>query len=437
MTTILATIFVLGVLIFFHELGHFLMAKWAGIRVERFSLGFPPTLVSKKWGETVYAIGVIPLGGYVKMSGDNPHEETAGKPWEFMSKPVWKRFLVVFAGPFMNFVLAVAVLAGLYTIRGIEAESVYVGNVLAESSAAKAGLMTGDNIVSIDGLEVRSYYHMLEMLRDKIGMPVEIKSYRGTSERCDTLVAERDYVINIEGDSIEVGTIGVGNLVVVGEVTPGRPAEEAGIQPGDIIISVDGTPVKSFNHMAGIIYKKPEQPVEVAWRRGDQIFSKTLMTYRDNMVYSSGDTVEIGLIGVGSQPVYERINVFSAVTAGFDRSFLYVRLVSEFVWKLIIREAKPSEIGGPIFIGKWAGSTAQAGIDVLLEFLALLSVNLAVLNVLPIPILDGGHIVFLVAEKIKGSPPSIKARVIAQQIGIAFMIILVIFVTFNDIMRLI
>ncbi len=344
--TILATIFVLGVLVFFHELGHFIVAKRSGIRVEKFSLGFPPTLISRKWGETEYAIGVIPLGGYVKMAGEHPNEEVRGEPWEFMSKPIWKRFLVIAAGPFMNFVLAIIVLSGLYMVRGQEIEAVHIGYV-----------------------------------------------------------------------------------------SPNSPAEKAGLKTGDMIVAIDGVEIKTFQEMADIIYKKVEQPVEVTWRRDSTTMTSTLVTYKDFAVTPKGDTIAVGKIGIGNQPVFKRLGIFKAFAAGVSQSVFYVTKVFEFVGGLLSRSVTASEIGGPILISQIAGATARAGFDILLEFLALLSVNLAVLNILPIPLLDGGHLIFLLIEKLKGSPVSIKTRLIVQQIGIAFLLILVIFVTINDIGR--
>ncbi len=346
MTTVLATIFVLGILIFFHELGHFLVAKKAGIRVEKFSLGFPPTILSKKWGETEYAIGIIPLGGYVKMAGENPFDENKGEPWEFMSKPPWKRFLVIFAGPFTNFLLAAVVLAGIYFFRGSPVDAVYI---------------------------------------DK--------------------------------------------------VKPDYPAAMTGIEPGDKIISVDGTKINSFEKMADIIGPKAGSTVVVSWERGNQLFTDTMATIAENEKLSNGDSVVISRIGVERRIVYKRLGLFAAIGTGFSESAYYVQKVFEFVWGLISRKVDVSNIGGPIVIGKYAGITARAGFDVLMEFLALLSVNLAVLNVLPIPVLDGGHLLFLLIEKIKGSPVSAKSRIVAQQVGMAFLIMLIIFVTYNDITR--
>lgn len=344
--TIIATIFVIGVLVFIHELGHFLVAKWAGIRVDKFSLGFPPTLVSRRWGETIYAVGVIPLGGFVKMAGENPDEETTGEPWEFMSKPVWKRALVIAAGPLMNFFLAILVLAGLYFVRGKDIDQVVVGTVL-----------------------------------------------------------------------------------------PDRPAAQAGIIPDDTIIAIDNTPVSSFAEMAEIISQKIEEPVIVTWKSDDILKTDTLITFRGYNPRPAGDSVAVGQIGIGGKIVYRRLGPIRAIAAGFSQSLFYVKMVAEFVWGLISQKSDPREIGGPILIGQLAGITVRAGFDILLEFLALLSVNLAVVNILPIPVFDGGHLVFLTVEKLKGSPLSLQARIIAQQIGIVFIIIFFIFVTFNDIAR--
>ncbi len=345
MITILATIFVLGVLIFIHELGHFAVAKWSGIRVEKFSLGFPPTLISKKKGETEYAIGVIPLGGYVKMAGENPGEETKGEPYEFMSKPVWKRFLVILAGPFMNFVLAVIVLAGLYLVRGKD-------------------------------------------------------------------------------------------MVTVGQVLEDGPAEQAGMKSGDVILSIDGIEIESFYQMANrIIYPRVEEPITVTWMRDGQKFTETIVTYK-GWRQTGGDSIAVGQIGISPGfPKYEPLGFFGAMAAGFNQTIYYVEEIYHFVVGFFTQRTKASDLGGPVLIAQVAGEAARIGIAALLDFLALLSVNLAILNILPIPVLDGGHIVFLFLEKLKGSPVSIKARLVAQQIGMALLLVLVIYITFNDISR--
>ena len=352
MITLLATIFVLGILIFVHELGHFLVAKKSGIRVERFSLGFPPKLIGKKIGDTEYCISWIPLGGYVKMAGEEPDEkELKGEPWEFMSKPVRTRALVVFAGPAMNFILAILIFWGIIFLAGRQ---------------------------------------------------------------------------EIHEDTNQIGL-----------VAPGGPADKAGIKSGDQIISINGIEVSTFKDMAEIIHQQVEKPVEVTWKRDEEEYTAMITTYKDRVLDEEGQFKYIGKIGIG--PTYTTIKVgfFRALLEGIDTSIFILVETIKFIIGLITGTASIKLVGGPVFIAQVAGQTAKTGIVSLLSFTALLSVNLCLINVLPIPVLDGGHLLFLGIEKIKGRPLSLKQRAAMQQIGLAFLILLIIFVTYNDFLRLI
>lgn len=350
MTTIVATIFVLGILIFFHELGHFLVAKRSGIRVERFSLGFPPKMIGKTIGETEYCISWVPLGGYVKMAGEDPEAaQLEGKPYEFMSKPVGIRAMVIAAGPIMNLVLAVLIFWGILFFRGKH---------------------------------------------------------------------------EIHDDTNQVG------LVAAGE-----PADKAGIKPGDHIVAVNGVDVNTFWEMAEIIYQHVEEEVEVKWRRDGEEFTARMTTFKDRVLDENGEIVEVGKIGVGPSYTTIRVGFFRALLDAADTVWFILVESIKFIIGLITGAASAKLLGGPLFIAQTAGQTAKSGFVNLLSFMALLSVNLSLINLLPIPVLDGGHLLFLGIEKIKGTPLSLKQRATMQQIGLAFLILLIIFVTYNDFLR--
>lgn len=350
MTTAVATIFVLGILIFFHELGHFLVAKKSGIRVEKFSLGFPPKMIGKKIGDTEYCLSWIPLGGYVKMAGEDPYEsKIEGKPDEFASKPVGIRAMVIAAGPVMNLVLAVLIFWGIIFFRGKH---------------------------------------------------------------------------EIHDDTNQVG------LVAAGE-----PADLAGIQPGDQIVSVNGTDVSTFWDMAEIIYQHVEEPVEIKWVHDGQEFTASITTFKDRVLDENGEVKEVGKIGIGPSYTTVKVSFFNSLFDAVDTVWFILVESIKFIIGLITGAASVKLLGGPLFIAQTAGETARSGFVNLLSFVALLSVNLSLINLLPIPVLDGGHLLFLSIEKLKGSPLSLKQRATMQQIGLAFLILLIIFVTYNDLLR--
>jgi regulator of sigma E protease len=351
LTTALATILVLGVLIFVHELGHFLVAKWSGIKVERFSLGFPPKMIGFTRGETEYCISWVPLGGYVKMAGENPDEsEITGDPREFMSKSVMTRAGVILAGPVMNYVAAIILFAIVFFFWG-----------------------------------------------------------RPTPD------AEH---------------------VVVGPVIAGSPADSAGIKPGDVIVAIEHQPVKTFQEMASLVHVRPNQFVEVAWKRGDDVYSAVIATMTDTIKTESGADSAVGRIGIGMGYITEEMGPIDAIAGGFSQTFAVTGAMFKFLGDLFSGTISIRMVSGPVGIAQMAGQVAREGFDMLLSFMALLSVNLAVLNILPIPILDGGHLVFLLFEKVRGRPLTIKQRAIAQQVGLALLLLLIVTVTYHDVLRL-
>ncbi len=355
-------IFVLGVLVFIHELGHFIVAKRVGIKVERFSLGFPPYIFTKTVGETAYSIGIIPLGGFVKMLGENPDEESAKNAAtdttasvshrEFGAKSIGQRALVIIAGPFMNYLLAIALFVGIFLFGG---------------------------------------------------RPV--------------FDHER---------------------LVVGTVTENFPAAQAGLQTNDQIIGIDGYPISDFDSLRVRINKKVAAPLQLTWVRGADTMNATLTTHLEEIPALKGGLDSIGIIGF-TQKVqgYSYYSFTESVQRGFVTTHMIVWETVKFVKKAISGEVSAKLIGGPLFIAQQSGKEAEKGATNLFFFMALLSVNLAVLNVLPIPILDGGHLVFLAVERLRGRPLSVRSRTLAQQIGIAFFFVMIIFVTYNDILRMV
>ena len=351
MLEILAFIFVLGLLIFVHELGHFMLAKASGIRVETFSLGFPPKMIGFRKGDTEYCISWIPLGGYVKMAGEKPEEsEVRGEPWEFMSKPVWKRMLVILAGPAMNYILTIVILFGIYFFKGEP--------VIDETRA------------------------------------------------------------------------------LIGQVLKDNPAESAGLKPKDVIIGVDDSTVTSFQSMYDIVTKRPGESAKLTWLRGADTITAIVQIRSDTTMNDKGDIVVLGKIGVGQDVTYKPMGFFPSLNQGFIMTNIYAGTIFKFLKDVVTGSVSTKLIGGPLFIAQAVGEAAKTGFVEVLLLAAILSVNLGVVNMIPIPVLDGGQALFLIIEKIKGRPLSMRARSIAQQIGFVFLILLIIFVTKNDIWRI-
>jgi regulator of sigma E protease len=351
LTTILATIVVLGVLIFVHELGHFLVAKYFKVRVEVFSLGFPPKLISKQVGETDYRISVVPLGGYVKLLGENPHDEVPAEliPYSFLHRPLYQRAAIVLAGPAFNFFFAVISLFLVFAFSGLPYVPTEIGRVIADSPAAQAGLQAGDSIVAVDGAPVKRWEELSKIIRGRGGEPLHLTVKRGDEELKFTLTPEKKEGLNIFGQKVQAFQIGVAS-------------------------------------------------------------SERLAT--------------------------EELGPFQAFGEGVVYSLRIAALTLQSMYKLIAREISVDTLGGPIMIAQVAGKQAEMGFVHLIHFMAVLSVNLALLNLLPVPVLDGGHLVFLFLEAVRGKPVEVKHREMAQALGMVLILTLMVLVFYHDIMRL-
>lgn len=355
MNSVLSFVIVLGVLIFVHELGHFLLAKAFGVRVLKFSLGFGNKVVGRQWGETEYLISAFPLGGYVKMYGEQPGEEVSPEDREcsFSHKAVWQRFGIVFGGPLFNLLFAVGLFFCMFTFAGIPepVDSTRIGEVSAGSAAEQAGIKVGDVVRTINGKSVTSWSHVSENIKDSGGQEVTLGLERQGQELTCTAKPTMQKVKNLFGEE-------------VGE-----------------------------RYMLGIV-------------RSDEV------RYRDAAI---GESVEAALIQT------------------WNLGYLTVMGIV----KMIQRVIPASELGGPIRIAELAGQQMEAGWMNLLYFMGLLSVNLGVLNLLPVPVLDGGHLVFLSLEAMRRRPLSERTMEISQKIGIAILGTLMVFVFYNDILRLV
>ncbi len=447
MTTILSFVLVIGVLILIHELGHFLVARWTGVGVERFSLGFGPVLLRWRGKETEYCLSAIPMGGYVKMLGEeSPLEGAASLPYDpkkaFALKPLWVRFLIVFAGPAMNFVLAAFIVAVVLMTMGRPVWPPAVGRVVEESPAASAGLRSGDVITAIDGKRIAYWEDVDRAVAASNGHPLEVAVKRGDTVQSIAVTPRQTTVQDpILRESKTTWDIGAGPQSVpqISSVGPGSPAEAGGLQPGDVVISVAGRRVHTAEDLVQMIRSRPRQPLPVEIERDGRRFTLTVTPNAEEEKTSGGGTIQIGRIqaGIGSKAVsFVAYDPARALWHGVTWTKEMTTVTLKGFWKLVVGTIDRSNIGGPIQIASLAGQQAREGLGPLAMFTAIISVNLAVLNFLPVPMLDGGHLFFFVIEAVLGRPLSLRKREAAQQLGFVLLMLLMVYALYNDLMRI-
>lgn len=434
---ILSTIFyflvTIGALVLVHELGHFAAAKLFGMRVDRFSIGFPPRAFGKQIGETDYCISWVPIGGYVKIAGmidesfDTEFVNREPQPWEFRAKPIWQRMIVMAGGVIMNVVLAVGIFWGIiYTSGKTVWPTTTVGYVTEKSAAEEAGLRPGDRILAINGREIR-YWDEIEnsIYVDQMGEDLSINVDR--DGHALTLSVPRTAIPSIA--ERRFGILPEGVVPVVVSVEAGKPAALAGLEAGDVITHLGGEPV-DFYSLPRLIRRHPSAPVALVWSRAGQTMQATVTP-----------TAE-GLIGIAFNPRYDgpvdrrRFSIFGALGEAILDSRNAVGAFITNISAIVAGTVSFSEsVGGPVRIAQIASRSAQAGWTSFLTVMAWLSLTLALLNLLPFPALDGGHLMFLTYEGIFRREIPTKVKIALQQAGFALLLVFMAFVVYNDIVN--
>lgn len=437
MITVIAGIAMLGVLVFVHELGHFCVAKFCGVKVLKFSLGFGPKLLSKTWGETEYLICAIPLGGYVQMLGEGTgsNGEAARltdeeKAFSFAEKSVGKRLAIVAAGPFMNLLLPFLVLPISYFV-GVQLPAYFdqppcIGHVLEGSAAEQAGFRDGDCVTDINGRPLTSWSDANKALLGAAGENLVFKIKRQQQIIYAHLPEEND---SLEG--LQALGLLPRQAALIGGLAPDMPAAEAGLQVGDRILRIDDREITSWYDLKPAIQEVGSRETRVSIDRGGELLEVPLIPslQEENGGY---------LVGIApmAETIEKRFSFLEAGRAGANRALELIELTLVFIEKLFTGNVSAKNIGGPITVVQVAGQAAQTDLSAILSVLAFISIQLGILNLLPIPILDGGHIFFYFFEIVFRRPLSMWAREVAQQIGLILLVMLMILAFYNDLVRL-
>jgi regulator of sigma E protease len=428
-TTILSFVFVLGVLIFVHELGHFMMARRIGVRVLTFSLGFGPKILTIKRGDTEYCISAIPLGGYVKMAGENPEDDRTGASDEFLSKTKWQRFQVLVMGPVMNVGLALVIMTlVLYQgapVPAFEKQPVVIGGFAEGSVAVPAGLEKGDQIVAVDGRPAANWNDFSLMIATKANRQVTLRIDRNGA------IIERQ-LVPASQSKYELGDIGVLPVLrpEVRQISPGGPAEEAGLKLGDVILAAAGERSVGRDRLIEIIREYPERPLVLEVKReNDRVESVTVIPRTTDGVARIGAFLEPFEIDTADPTIVEAVKL-SAI-----QNWEWTRLIMTTLKGLFTRDTPMKQLMGPIGIAEMSGNAASAGWLQLFTWMAMISLNLGLVNLMPIPVLDGGHIMILGLEGVSRRDFSMRVKEKMLLVGFVLLVTLMVTVIYNDLTR--
>jgi len=428
LTSLVAVVAVLGFMILIHEFGHFAVAKWLGVRVEQFAIGFGTRLVGFRKGETDYRINAIPLGGYVKMSGENPMDERSDDPREFMNHSRWHRFLIAIAGPTMNILLAIVLLTTIYMVHyeypAVYDDSPVIGWVFQDSAAAKAGFQIGDRITRIDDVENPTWeqVELKEALNPGQPLQVVVDRQGQSIEKTIKPEASGPDQIGLAGWAPKEQTVTITDLV------SGMPAEKAGLKEGDQILMLDGKPVPALAAMVESLKITKDKPIAITVQRAGVQKTFTIQPVLNDKYYR---------IGIGSMQMKVKTLPFAAaLSLSLHENRQNALLILELVKKMAQRKMSMQSIEGPIRIGQAAGEAARRkGWTPLMGLTAAISLNLGIFNLLPIPILDGGVILFLLIEGLMRRDISMNIKERVYQFAFVFLVLFAVMVIYNDLKK--
>jgi regulator of sigma E protease len=431
--SVVSVAFVLGIMILIHEFGHYAAAKFFGVRVEVFSIGFGKRLIGFTRGDTDYRIAAIPLGGYVKMSGENFMESRTGAPYEFMSHPRWQRFIIAFAGPFMNIMLAIVLLTVVFMVRYEHPiyldKPAVIGWVLENSPAAKAGFLPGDRIVHIDGLENPTWEDVLPKVILSPNEPLNVTVERDGQQVVKTITPQ---AVGPE----QLGSPGwlPDQPNTITELEPNMPAAQAGLKVGDNIVALNGQTTRSLPAMIRVLQDNKSKPVEVTAVRDGQEMKFTLTPKLDKL--ETGE--ERYRIGMKSEPQHvDKLPFGKALSKSIEQNKKNSLLILELVKKMVQRKVSVKQVEGPISIARASGDAAkQQGWAPLLLLMSAISLNLGIFNLFPFPILDGGMILMLAIESVRGRDISLPVKERVYQVAFVLLVLFAALVIFNDISKL-
>jgi regulator of sigma E protease len=432
--TVFYFVITLGILVFAHEFGHFITAKLCKMRVDRFSIGFPPRAFGKKVGDTDYCVSWIPIGGYVKIAGmidesfDTDYLSRPPEPWEFRSRPLWQRMLVISGGVIMNLLLATAIFWGINYVQGRSVrETTEIGYVTEGSPAAVAGLTAGDRVLTVGEKSVGNWDDFLsDVYLGSMGTDIRLSVLRSG----DTVALSLPYAAIGEPNGSAFGAVPAHTEMVVSTVEPGKPADQLGLKPLDVLVAFEGKPIGDDKSIIGTVKKSAGKPLLVEWRRDGRLMSGTAVPTED------------GRIGISFGPRYTgpvthiRYSIIGALPQGLKDIVNISVLFVQQIWQLITgKTAFSQSVGGPIRIAQMATQSAELGVPTYLGFMALLSISLAILNILPFPALDGGHLMFLVYEGIFRREIPVRVKLALQRAGFVLLLAFMAFVVYNDIVH--